>query len=138
MFSEYATAVEGMLQSVLVCIGKLLLAPPTKLGAPNGAGNPNTARVSITRHGVIATNINVLGAALAVVAVAIFADDERSATEGCQYSGADQYFSGATSRISWAASVNGTVNRDNASRRFKRNGISSLNANKLRHYELQL
>ena len=118
--SEYAWAVAGMVHRVLACIGKLRVAPATRLGAPKGAGKLNAARVSITRHGVIATNINVLGAVVDEAAAAIWAGAERSAADGCQYSGAGQYFRGATSLTSWALSASGKAKTGNMDRRLKR------------------
>jgi hypothetical protein len=61
--------------------------------------------VSITRQGVIATNISLLGAADNEVAVAIFGDNEDSAREGCQNNGAGQFLSGAVSDTACALSA---------------------------------
>jgi hypothetical protein len=55
---ENACAIAGMLQVVLALIGNERVELPERLGGPNAPGNPFAARVSTTRHGVMATKTN--------------------------------------------------------------------------------
>ena len=72
-------------------------------GGPNGLVKPKPVRVSATRHGVIATNTSepagVAAGAFAWFAASISAPGLANLSDraGCQYNGAGQYFSGATS-----------------------------------------
>src|ERR1700688_4493795 len=95
---------EEMLHVVLARRGKLRVAPATRLGGPKAPVNP--PRVSTKRQGVIPTKTNEFAgvwasgitSAAAMPEVSGFAASSRSSTVGCQYNGAGQYFSGATSR----------------------------------------
>src|SRR5262249_61133265 len=52
---EYACATDGIEHVVLDCIGMVRGVALARLGGPNAPGNPDPARVSTRRHGVIAT-----------------------------------------------------------------------------------
>jgi len=87
MLREYACAVVGIEHVVLDCTGNVLLLPPTSAGAPNGPENPCEARVSTTRHGVIAMNARASVVLPAAWGVASFG----STCDGCQNAGAAQF-----------------------------------------------
>ena len=72
-------------------------------GGPNAPENPNPARVSTTRQGVMPTKVRGLGA------VGVAASGCNSARLGCQYSGAGQWRRGTLSRCGWAVSTIGTT-----------------------------
>jgi hypothetical protein len=103
-FREYAWAMEGMPHSVLAWSGKLRVALASKLGGPKGAGNPAAVRVSTKRQGVMPTKTSEFTgvwasgvASAALPEVSGFAASDHSSAVGCQYSGAGQFFRGATS-----------------------------------------
>ena len=60
MLNEYAWAIEGMEHVALDWMGKVRLAPPTRLGGPKAPVNPDPVRVSTTRQGVIPTKTSEL------------------------------------------------------------------------------
>jgi len=88
---------DGIEHTVLDGIGKLRVAPPTRLGGPNGAWYADEVLVSTTRQGVIPTKTNELAGVVAstVRLFSLVATAARlSLWLGCQYSGAGQCFRG--------------------------------------------
>ena len=104
-------------------IGKVRAIPPDSMGGPKAPGNPGPVRVSTTRQGVIPTNTREFGGAWAWGnGLAAFGCPLAcaSACVGCQYNGAGQCLSGATSRPreTCAGSAIGMRNSKEAARRL--------------------
>src|SRR5262245_24161383 len=106
-------------------MGKVRLAPPTRLGGPKGPVNPWPVRVSTTRQGVMPTNTSefagLVASNLTATAFILARFAWLSSTDGCQYKRACQGLSGTISDFICHAAVIGiSVNSRIASRPLRR------------------